>query len=185
MKKYTIILLAVLCVFLCACVGNGTPVETSGVGGDITTPSITTPAVSTSDTTTPDVSTDVPVPPLEIKSGKLTSGYGEGIDLVLQWTAVPNGEDYEITFELSLDCYSLFVGARKDGSLIVDGRKFTVVNDALEFPENERRQIFLGTYTANCASGQIVPVSAKWHFNGNYAGIQYEWIELSGEIDLR
>ena len=86
---------------------------------------------------------------LEIKSGKLSSGYGEGIDLVLQWSAVPNGEDYEITFELSLDCYSLFVGARKDGALIVDGRKFTVVNDALEFPENERRQIPLGSYTVN------------------------------------
>lgn len=185
MKKYTMILLAVLCVFLCACVGNGAQTENTDMGENTTPPSVTTPATSTSDTTTPAVSTDAPAPVLEIKSGKLSSGYGEGIDLVLQWSAVPNGEDYEITFELSLDCYSLFVGARKDGALIVDGRKFTVVNDALEFPENERRQIPLGSYTVNCASGQKVPVSAKWHFNGNYAGIQYEWIELSGEIDLR
>jgi hypothetical protein len=181
MKKIFALICLICCLLLCACAGDGS---------ESTQPTTQTPEVSTSEPTsqtTPSESTSAPQTDVTLtpKSGIITSGYEEGIDLVLEWTATPIGNDYELIFKLSLDCYSLFVGPRNDGALIVDGKKFAVVTVRQEIEENERRTIDFGTYTTSCAAGEVIDVSAKWHFNGSYAGIKYDWIELAGAIDLK
>lgn len=183
MKKIAILFCLILCVFLCSCT------DESGQNGDDTVgPSQSSSETTGTETTdTPQITSSIDASsyPAEPKSGRFTSGYGEGIDIVLDWTAIPNGKDYDITLTLSLDCYSIFVGARNDGAVIIDGKKFTVVSEAQRIEENVRRTIELGTFTTSCSSGVAVDVSAKWHFNGNYAGVEYEWLELSGSIDLK
>lgn len=188
MKKITILFCLILCVLLCSCANergqNGD--DTLGVGSTETTQPTSDAIGTETSTVSPLVSsTDTSLYPAEPKSGRFTSGYGEGIDIILDWTAIPNGKDYDITLTLSLDCYSIFVGARNDGAVIIDGKKFTVVSEAQRIEENVRRTIELGTFTTSCSSGGTVDVSAKWHFNGNYAGVEYEWLELSGSIDLK
>lgn len=167
--------------------GSGsTSSQTSSKTPEPTPPAVTTETPAVSETNPPETSAPTPAAPGESKSGVISSDYGNSIELSLAWTALPKDDGtYTVDIKMELSCYSLFVGARQDGAFIFDGKKYTVLTPPYQYDENTKRSITLGEFSMECAGGRYVPVSAKWHFNGTYGTVLYDWLEVSGDIDLR
>lgn len=154
-----------------------------------TLPQDTTSELFSSETTLPPETT-VYVPGMElVKNGSALSETGTKLILRLDYNIYKEAgaENYIVEASLYLDCYSIFTGPRNNGTLNVNGNTVTYSTPELSIDKNTENRILLTEsefILENLTSGEIV-LSASWLFNGVYAGVKIDWLNVEAVVDLK
>lgn len=210
MKRILALLLSLaFCLTAAAC--SLLPSKPEDTGKD--TSSSTTPSLTPDPVTTPSITTDTPVttPPEPVKttappvtdppsphepgrllgSGVIVSDSGLKLNILLDWKAVNGSEEgtADISVTVYLECYSIFVGTRDDGEIMLDSQMIHYSTPMLEIGGPQFNEIDFGTYTFSVKKAQgtqtVLPLSGKWHFRGEYSGLSLDWVIAQGEISFQ
>lgn len=116
-----------------------------------------------------------------------TSGFG----LYCTWSATQSitGNYSDVTLNVYLKYYSLYVGSRSDSTVSINGVSETYTAAAISEDSNSSHTTLLKTYTVRVAHNSNgtktgVALSASWRFSGTYGGTSISWITASTTIDL-
>lgn len=116
-----------------------------------------------------------------------TSGFG----LYCTWSATQSitGNYSDVTLNVYLKYYSLYVGSRSDSTVSINGVSETYTASAISEDSNSSHTTLLKTYTVRVAHNSNgtktgVALSASWRFSGTYGGTSISWITASTTIDL-
>ena len=115
--------------------------------------------------------------------GTLRSNTSTSLNLVLSYKLTQNGNKTVIKYELGLDTYAIYVSARsKINHISFNGKKTEFSTDALDYDGKSKTYIKLFDGTEEIDGTGDIEVSAKWVFNGNYAGNDIDSIVINGTI---
>ena len=147
------------------------------------------------DSDEPDKTEPVPVPESKVEtvelgegflagdpaSGSLISHQSEKIQLVVNYNCEMNIDgSINIDLQIGLECYDINCGARGDsGKLIVDGEVYTFSTDAIVHEQRERIYLPFASYNYQIAAGETsCTIDASWLFNGVYAGVEIDTLNV-------
>lgn len=116
-----------------------------------------------------------------------TSGFG----LYCTWSATQSatGNYSNVTLNVYLKYYSLYVGARSDSTISINGTSENYTADAISESSNASHTKLLKSKTVTVYHNTNgiktgVALSASWRFSGTYSGVSIGTITASTTIDL-
>lgn len=115
------------------------------------------------------------------QSGSFYSKEHEILRLRLDYQIAPIDENHvTLSISLFLEYHSLTVGARTDGTLVINGVTHHFESGAIEEPKDTPHQILLFAYSEQIANkpDQVIQLEATWHFQGTYGEDMKEIEEL-------
>ncbi len=117
-------------------------------------------------------------------SGRLSSASGTSLNLIVDWVRTPGQNADSLTVTVRLTSYRLSVGERPGlGRLSVGGEAVSFSTEPICITDNSNPTLTdLYTHTFSVPSGQTVPLSASWPFNGTYAGVELGSLSVQGSI---
>ncbi len=141
---------------------------------------------------TPDPTPEPTPEPLlgELYKGEFSSDTGTALNLVVKWTAVRGSDStYTVDFEFYLECYTLYVGARKDNTLSVatggSSTEYKFASDSVDRSESAKGTVKIGEKEIRLTESELAEgakVEAVWKFKGSYSGTDLPVVTASGEV---
>ena len=125
--------------------------------------------------------TDVPAIPGA--AGSFTSNTGTGLNLLVEWTTVPQADgSATLLVDISAVSYSFFTSALYQSlSLNLNGEVYTANSAEVSYNGTEQISTQLASFTLDApASG--TPISVTWAYRGSYSNKQLDEIIASGVI---
>ena len=128
------------------------------------------------------------VPMLVSAAGSFKSQNDLNLKLRVDWeTDYTSGSDFvSVTAKVYLDHYSIYVGARNNGSISIAGDSAAFSTPAIHQEDNIKKATLLATHTVKLPykTGETISadIFAKWYFGGVYGGKKVEWVEASGKL---
>lgn len=123
-------------------------------------------------------------------SGSFSKYPVNGFGLYCSWSASQSvtGNYSDVTLSVYLKHYSLYVGARADSTVSINGVSETYTAQAISC-DGGTNTTLLKTYTVRVSHNSDgtktgVPLSAYWRFSGTYSGVDISSITASTIIDL-
>ena len=124
-------------------------------------------------------------------SGSFENYPTRGFGLYCTWSASQSvtGNYSDVTLNVYLKYYSLYVGARADSTISINGVSETYTAGAISEDSNASHTKLLKTKTVRVTHNTNgtktgVPLSASWRFSGTYSGVSIGTITASTTIDL-
>ena len=115
----------------------------------------------------------------------------KGFGLYCTWSASQSvtGNYSDVTLNVYLKYYSLYVGARSDSTISINGTSETYTVAAISESSNSAHTKLLKTKTVRVyhntnGTKTGVALSASWRFSGTYSGVSIGTITASTTIDL-
>lgn len=126
------------------------------------------------------------------KSGAFRDNGPTGLHMVIEWEAnyaSQNAESASLTVRVYLQCYSIGVAARDNGTLSIAGQTTTFQTPNIYYNTNDNHYTLLTARSVSVplsASGAAteVDISAAWNYKGSYSGVPMEWVTVSGTIEV-
>ena len=112
------------------------------------------------------------------------------LGLYCEWSATQNvsNNTSSVTLNVYLKYYSLYVGARDNGKVSINGTSTTYSSPAISEGTNTWNTKLLKTYTVsvphNSDGTKSCALSASWSFNGTYSGVSIGTITASTTVTL-
>lgn len=124
-------------------------------------------------------------------SGSFENYPTRGFGLYCTWSASQSvtGNYSDVTLNVYLKYYSLYVGARADSTISINGTSETYTAAAISEDSNASHTTLLKSKTVRVAHSTNgtktgVALSASWRFSGTYSGVSIGTITASTTIDL-
>jgi len=97
------------------------------------------------------------------------------------------GSDFvTVTAKVYLEHNSIFVSARTNGSVSINGTQAAFSTPAIRQESNARKETLLTTHTVKITykAGETLnaDIYAKWYFGGVYANKKTDWLEATGKL---
>lgn len=167
--------------------------ETKTSEPDTSEPDTSEPDTSEPDTSEPDTS-EPDTSEAWTESGSFTSeikdanGAPVRFTLGVKWTAAraENSKDVTVKADVYLEHYTLTVGERKNGKLVIGGEEKTFTTQAIstEDMSAQTSQLYSVTFTlSDWENGKDIDVKLDWYFGGVYSGVEIGWINAEGVIE--
>ena len=122
-------------------------------------------------------------------TGEFTSDTGTALNLVVQWAANENDDNYDVTLRFYVDSYSIWVGDRDSNVLKVKTssgtKEYTFKTKELNREDNKQERVLVGEKTITLSADELASgakVKATWNYRGSYSGTDLSEITASGEI---
>ena len=122
-------------------------------------------------------------------TGEFTSDTGTALNLVVQWAANENDDNYDVTLRFYVDSYSIWVGDRDSNVLKVKTssgtKEYTFKTKELNREDNKQKRVLVGEKTITLSADELASgakVKATWNYRGSYSGTDLSEITASGEI---
>ena len=122
-------------------------------------------------------------------TGEFTSDTGTALNLVVQWAANKNDDNYDVTLRFYVDSYSIWVGDRDSNVLKVKTssgtKEYTFKTKELNREDNKQERVLVGEKTITLSADELASgakVKATWNYRGSYSGTDLSEITASGEI---
>ncbi len=125
-----------------------------------------------------------------VKSGAFRDNGPTNLHLVVEWEAKYASQDaasVNLTVRVYLQCYSIGVAARNNGTLSIAGQTTTFQTPGIYYSANERHYTLITARSVTVqrnGSAAEVDISAAWNYKGSYSGVRMEWVTVSGTIEL-
>lgn len=91
-----------------------------------------------------------------------------------------------VTAKVYLEHYSIFIGARNNGSVSINGEAITFSTPAINQEANTKKTPLIATHTVQIPykPGETInaDIYAKWHVSGIFNGKKIDWLEVSGKL---
>lgn len=116
--------------------------------------------------------------------GSFKTDSGSYLNLRIDWAVEQSDatETADVTAKVYLDCYSIFVGARTNNTVSINGSKKIFETPAMQYEDNTFHSILLTEYTTTVQhiSGIATEcvIKADWTFNGIYGGKEIGVLEV-------
>ena len=124
-------------------------------------------------------------------SGTFQSFPVKYLGLYCSWSAKQSitGNYSDVTLNVYLKHYSLYVGARSDSTISINGQSEQYTARAISEGVNSQHTTFLKSKTVRVYHDQYgnkngVQLSASWRFSGTYSGVYINTITASDTISL-
>ena len=122
-------------------------------------------------------------------TGEFTSDTGTALNLVVQWAANEDDDNYNVTLRFYVDSYSIWGGDRDSNALKVKTssgtKEYTFKTKELNREENKQERVLVGEKTITLSADELASgakVKATWNYRGSYSGTDLSEITASGEI---
>ena len=122
-------------------------------------------------------------------TGEFTSDTGTALNLVVQWAANEDDDNYNVTLRFYVDSYSIWVGDRDSNVLKVKTssgtKEYTFKTKELNREDNKQERVLVGEKTITLSADELASgakVKATWNYRGSYSGTDLSEITASGEI---
>ena len=122
-------------------------------------------------------------------TGEFASDTGTALNLVVQWAANEDDDNYNVTLRFYVDSYSIWVGDRDSNVLKVKTssgtKEYTFKTKELNREENKQERVLVGEKTITLSADELASgakVKATWNYRGSYSGTDLSEITASGEI---
>ena len=122
-------------------------------------------------------------------TGEFASDTGTALNLVVQWAANENDDNYDVTLRFYVDSYSIWVGDRDSNVLKVKTssgtKEYTFKTKELNREDNKQERVLVGEKTITLSADELASgakVKATWNYRGSYSGTDLSEITASGEI---
>ena len=122
-------------------------------------------------------------------TGEFTSDTGTALNLVVQWAANEDDDNYNVTLRFYVDSYSIWVGDRDSNVLKVKAssgtKEYTFKTKELNREDNKQERVLVGEKTITLSADELASgakVKATWNYRGSYSGTDLSEITASGEI---
>ena len=122
-------------------------------------------------------------------TGEFTSDTGTALNLVVQWAANEDDDNYNVTLRFYVDSYSIWVGDRDSNVLKVKTssgtKEYTFKTKELNREDNKQKRVLVGEKTITLSADELASgakVKATWNYRGSYSGTDLSEITASGEI---
>ena len=178
--------------------GNDPVVNTTQNGGSGDDPVINTtqnggngdePVVTTTVSTTekPDPKPD-PEPDFEPKtySGEFISTNAEKLKLLVKWSCVTSENGgAELTLDVYVQSYSLQVGPRDNGKIIINGESFTFETDGVYIYDNKLTNTLVASevFTVDSIADGI-DVEVRWNAAVKYSKVDIDYLTAKAKLTL-
>ena len=124
-------------------------------------------------------------------SGRINPKDSNNIELHIEWTATQKADSptASVTVKVFLDSYEVYIGARDNCKIILDGDTETFKTGVISRKSSafQSSMIYSNTYEVLSPAGETVelPVSAEFFFGGKYGSKYFDWIKVDGTITLK
>ena len=122
-------------------------------------------------------------------TGEFASDTGTALNLVVQWAANEDDDNYNVTLRFYVDSYSIWVGDRDSNVLKVKTssgtKEYTFKTKELNREDNKQERVLVGEKTITLSADELASgakVKATWNYRGSYSGTDLSEITASGEI---
>ena len=160
--------------------GDDPVINTTQNGGNGDEPVVTT-TVSTTDK--PD-----PKPDFEPKtySGEFISTNAEKLKLLVKWSCVTSENGgAELTLDVYVQSYSLQVGPRDNGKIIINGESFTFETDGVYIYDNKLTNTLVASevFTVDSIADGI-DVEVRWNAAVKYSKVDIDYLTAKAKLTL-
>lgn len=154
------------------------PIETAP---PTTTTQPTEPETTTEEENLPEVTT-AEIEGSVSNSGGFTSNTGSGIELKVEWKTFNDDDgDLKVRLNISLSCYSIYVGSRYSGLEIdLGGSTKYLDTDAISYT-GSGTTILIGSCVMDMPDSSV-DAEVTWAYKGTYNGEQIDYITADGNI---
>ena len=164
--------------------GDEPVINTTQNGGSGDEPVVTT-TVSTTDK--PDPKPD-PEPDFEPKtySGEFISTNAEKLKLLVKWSCVTSEDGgAELTLDVYVQSYSLQVGPRDNGKIIINGESFTFETDGVYIYDNKLTNTLVASevFTVDSIADGI-DVEVRWNAAVKYSKVDIDYLIAKAKLTL-
>ncbi len=166
--------------------------------GTTVSPGTTSAPVTTvsPETTKPPVTTETPgsetVPPVVAPSasGSFAADTGTSLGYRLDWALKGfEGDQAVIEYKVVISTYQLILSSRKNlGIISLNGTETRFSTERIEVTGEGKTDVVIheGEVKVKTVDGKATfELTAKWFFNGNYTGVDYEWLTAGGFISVQ
>lgn len=127
-----------------------------------------------------------------VRSGAFRDNGPTGLHMIIEWEAGYASKDattVNLTVRVYMQCYSIGVAARNNGTLTVNGDTSIFSTPGIFYSTNETHHTLLTarsmTITKNSAAYSTeVDLDAAWNCKLTYSGVYYEWLTAAGTIEV-
>lgn len=169
----------------------GDPSRTTGSAPATTTPKETRPPVTGPNVPIGEIVTTVNPDGSMTRSGAFRDNGSTALHMVIEWEAAYASQDagsVNLTVRVYLQCYSIGVAARDNGTLSIAGQTTTFQTPNIYYNTNDNHYTLLTsrsvTVPKESGSAAEVDISAAWNYKGTYSGVPMEWVTVAGTIEL-
>ena len=118
-------------------------------------------------------------------SGSFRSDTGTYLNISVSWTARSDESgNVKLTADVSAEHYSLYTGALASAvELTVNGQTYTASSGEISYNGSAVASTPLARFTVDVPRGDVA-LSAVWHYNGSYSGVELETITAAGTAHI-
>ncbi len=127
-----------------------------------------------------------------VRKGAFRDDGETSLHIVIGWEAKYASKDattVNLTVRVYLQCYSIGVAARNNGTLTINGESTTYSSPKISYDGKEQHYTLLTAKSVtiskkSAAYSTEVDLDAAWNYKGTYSGVPIEWLTVAGTIEV-